>query len=350
MKSAWRSFALRSVLPVTRICGFAETAAFTARALIGIAGNQSANRSMKKREAISAISLISLSLFRKNPLKKNRGIMPRRILTTSLTMACKPVIFFDSGVGGLPYLEMARHRVAGELFIYLADRKHFPYGVKRPSEVLAGVMESMGLAIRRFDPRAVVVACNTASVIALAELRKRYDIPFIGVVPAVKPAARSLPAGRLAVLATERTLADNYLADLIRNFAEGCEVIRYPLEKLVNLVEYDYFSTSAAEKRAIVSREIGDLKNSAVSSAVLGCTHFILLEEELKSAMGGGVDIVDSREGVTRQLIRVLKDKRSGEGCPGRRDCFYVTGEAPVEERYRKFAGKYGLEFAGILK
>jgi glutamate racemase len=305
---------------------------------------------MRKREAISVIFSNSPILFRKSPLKKNRGIKRGRILITSSIMECKPVVFFDSGIGGLPYLEMARQRVAEEFFIYLADRKHFPYGVKTPSEILTGVMESLGLAIRRFDPRAVVVACNTASVIALAELRKRYDIPFIGVVPAVKPAARSLSAVRLAVLATERTLADNYLADLIRNFADGCEVIRYPLGKLVNLVEYDYFSTSAAEKRAIVSREVGKLKNSAVSSAVLGCTHFILLEEELKSAMGGEVDIVDSREGVTRQLIRVLKDKGSGGGCPGRRDCFYVTGEAPVEERYRKFAGKYGLEFAGILK
>ncbi|MBA7472142.1 Glutamate racemase [subsurface metagenome] len=271
-------------------------------------------------------------------------------MTTSLKMECKPVVFFDSGIGGLPYLEMARQRVAGEFFIYLADRKHFPYGIKTPSEVVTGVMESLGLAIKRFDPRVVVVACNTASVIALAELRKRYNIPFIGVVPAVKPAARSIPAGRLAVLATERTLADNYLADLIRNFAEGCEVIRYPLGKLVNLVEYDYFSTSAAEKKAIVSREVDDLKNSAVSSAVLACTHFILLEEELKSAIGGGVEIVDSREGVTRQLIRVLQDKETGRGCSGRKDCFYVTGEEPVEERYRKFAGKYGLEFAGILK
>jgi len=305
---------------------------------------------MKKREAISVIFSSSPSLFRISPLKKNRGIKQGRILTTSLIMECKPVVFFDSGIGGLPYLEMARQRVAGEFFIYLADRKYFPYGVKTPSEVLTGVMESLGLAIRRFDPRAVVVACNTASVIALAELRKKYDIPFIGVVPAVKPAARSIPAGRLAVLATERTLADNYLADLIRNFAEGCEVIRYPLGKLVNLVEYDYFTTSAAEKKAIVSREVGDLKKSAVSSAVLGCTHFILLEEELKSAMGNGVEIVDSREGVTGQLIRVLKDRGPGGGSPRRKDCFYVTGEAPVEERYRKFAGKYGLEFAGILK
>ena len=289
-------------------------------------------------------------LFRISLLKKNRGIKHGRILTTSLIMECKPVVFFDSGIGGLPYLEMARQRVSGEFFIYLADRKHFPYGIKTPLEVLTGVMESLGLAISRFNPRAVVVACNTASVIALAELRKRYNVPFIGVVPAVKPAARSLPAGRLAVLATERTLADNYLADLIRNFAEGCEIIRYPLGKLVNLVEYDYFSTSAAERKAIVSREVGGLKKYSVSSAVLGCTHFILLEEELKSAMGNGVEIVDSREGVTGQLIRVLQDKGSGKGCSGRRDCFYVTGDVPVEERYRKFAGKYGLEFAGILK
>jgi len=350
LKNAWRSFALRSVLPVRSICVSAGTVAFTALALIGIAWNQSANRCMKKKEAISVIFSNSPNLFRKNPLKKNRVIKQGRILTAFLKMECKPVVFFDSGVGGLPYLEMARQEVAGEFFIYLADRKHFPYGVKTPSEILTGVMESLGRAIRRFDPRAVVVACNTASVIALAELRKKYNIPFIGVVPAVKPAARSIPAGKLAVLATERTLADNYLADLIRNFAEDCEVIRYPLGKLVDLVEYDYFSTSTAEKIIIVSRELGDLKNTAVSSAVLGCTHFILIEEELKSAIGGGVEIFDSREGVTRQLIRVLKDKGPGGGCPGRRDCLYVTGEAPVEERYRKFAGKYGLEFAGVLK
>ncbi len=270
----------------------------------------------------------------------------------------RPVLFFDSGVGGLPYLERAKQQLPDEQYIYLADHAHFPYGLKPMKKLKEIILGTVGRAIRCFHPKTVVLACNTATVIALTDLRERHDLPFIGVVPAVKPAAQDLRGGKLGVLATRRTVEGIYLKTLIRNFAEGCEVVTIPLSSLVQFVEERYILADSTERLQAVRREeqLQTIRKANISVLVLGCTHFLLMEEEIMTVVGG-IPLIDSREGVINQLARVLKAGPDGLHADGlhaiepgpKSGRFYITGAGRPEGRYYRFAERYGLSFEGIL-
>ena len=277
-----------------------------------------------------------------------RGTISRPFASSSV-MKARPILFFDSGVGGLPYLEAAENALPGECFAYLADREHFPYGEKEQDRLHHLVVAAMERALQRIDPKLVVVACNTASVVALKHLRSRFSLPFVGVVPAVKLAADNMQTGKIGVLSTRQTSSAGYTERLINSFASHCEVVRIGLPGMVDLVEYDFFTTTSAEKRAAIAAELEQGIPAGIDTIVLACTHFILIEEELRQVLGRGIRLVDSREGVTRQLVRVLSaEKLAAESCDGR-NRLYLTGPAPPEERYRLFAARYGLASVEIL-
>jgi glutamate racemase len=263
-------------------------------------------------------------------------------------MADGPIAFIDSGVGGLPYLASTRRFVPGKRMVYAADRENFPYGEKSAEEITRSVLSLTDRLIRKEDPRLIVVACNTMSVVALAALRSRFSLPFVGVVPAVKPAAAASRAKCVGVLATQRTVEGRYLKDLIEKHAAGCRVASLPAADLVSFVEEDYFRSTPEERRARVRREAELFRREGVDTVVLACTHFLHLEEEFKAELGKGIAVVDSREGVARQVARLLDgaeaahDERQG-------DCLYLTGPNPIEERYVFFARKFGLSLAGII-
>ena len=255
-----------------------------------------------------------------------------------------PILFFDSGVGGLPYVMHARKRLHNERFIYLADRKNFPYGEKSVSEVKRAVFSAVSGILQVEKPKVAVIACNTASVVTLESLRAKFKFPFVGVVPAVKPASKSSRDGKIAVLATLRTTEDLYLQNLINSFAQGKEVRRFAEGNLVEFVEKKYFESSEREKHAILENALDEVKKSGFSTVVLGCTHFLLLEDELGEVLGKGISLIDSREGVTNQLIRILGDNNLMSKCKKGKDKFYVTGSNAVEKRYSLFAEKFGFE------
>ena len=140
-------------------------------------------------------------------------------------MTPEPVAFLDSGVGGLPYLAHARKHLHSERFVYVADRENFPYGEKSRTAIIAAALSVAGRLLEREHPRLVVVACNTMSVVALADLRARFPVPFVGVVPAVKPAASLSRRKRVGVLATRQTVEGDYLRNLIVQHASGCDVV-----------------------------------------------------------------------------------------------------------------------------
>jgi glutamate racemase len=265
----------------------------------------------------------------------------------------KPIIIFDSGVGGLPYLELARIKLPLEHFIYLADTKHFPYGDKSEDKIREAVIESVTKAIKQTDPKCVVIACNTASVVALKDLRERFPLSFIGVVPAVKPAATFSQRMKIGVLATRQTVKNRYLHNLIRDFADGYDVAIVPAGRVTELVEYSYFKATEIDKQAVLHEVVKEIKERGVDSVVLACTHFLLLEKEFKRVLGDGINLIDSREGVINQLIRVLdtnglrSEKREGE------HTLFTTGSdtrgEQVNTQYLLFAEKYGLQFAGVI-
>jgi glutamate racemase len=273
-------------------------------------------------------------------------------------MAPEPVAFLDSGVGGLPYLAHARAFLPGRRFVYVADRENFPYGEKSRSEIVSAALSLAERLIRRENPRLIVVACNTMSVVALADLRASFSVPFVGVVPAVKPAASLSRRKRVGVLATRRTVEGEYLHGLIERHAAGCEVVSLSSAGLVEFVEKGLYRASQEERQKRVQQEVDRFTAEEIDALVLGCTHFLHLEREFRSLLDARrIVLVDSRDGVSRQAKRVLAaGDAPAAGRPGGNrsasggeDALYVTGPLPLEERYEWFAREYGLRLEGGL-
>jgi glutamate racemase len=263
-------------------------------------------------------------------------------------MADAPVAFIDSGIGGLPYLAFTRRMAPGERFVHVADRENFPYGEKSAEQITHAVISLTKRLMEREAPKLIVVACNTMSVVALEPLRSRFSVPFVGVVPAVKPAASVTRSKRVGVLATQRTVEGEYLRDLIERYAAGCRVVSISSGDLVDFVERELFHASVQDRRARVQREAERLRAAEVDTVVLACTHFLHLEQEFQAELEG-MRIVDSREGVARQVLRILD--RGSRRLPGGegRDSLYLTGADTIEERYRYFAERFSLTLEGTI-
>ena len=270
-------------------------------------------------------------------------------------MKPEPIAFIDSGIGGLPYLASTRRLLPRERYVYIADRENFPYGGRPVGEIVSAISAATERLIAREGPRLIVIACNTASVVALPELRARFPLPFVGVVPAVKPAAALSRSRRVGVLATQSTVEGEYLRNLIAAHGEGCTVVGLPAAELVDFVEREMASATPLDRAERVRREVERFRGERIDVLVLGCTHFLHLEEEFRGILDAeGIALVDSREGVARQVERLLPSsagRRSSppQGSEKQRDSLYVTGSAAVEDRYRYFASRFGLRLEGAL-
>lgn len=266
----------------------------------------------------------------------------------------KPIAVFDSGVGGLPYLQSLREYAPQEDFVYLADRDNFPYGEKGDIELREIIVEVVGRFIAATDPKLMLIACNTASVVALDALREKFCIPFIGVVPAIKPAAELSKRRTIGVLATRRTVEDPYTEDLITQFATDCKVIRYAGVEIVELVEMNYFNTSTDEKIEVLQPAVDFFKERGVDTLVVGCTHFIFVEGLLQHMLNGSARVIDSRTGVAQQALRILQQEHIAKGGnpPAGRGKLFVSGnqlDAVATQRYNNFSKLYELEWSGLL-
>jgi glutamate racemase len=281
----------------------------------------------------------------------------------------RPIVLMDSGVGGLPYLEAARRMLSGERYAYLADRAGFPYGTKSREEIEGIVLDRLSRLVSAFDPKAIVIACNTASQAALAAARLRFPgIPIVGTVPAVKPAALHSHSGVIGVMATEHALVDPYLDELIMSHAPGTRVLREPAQGLVSFVEHDFLSASAEARHEAVLPHVRRLIEAGADEIVLACTHFLHVAEDIRgvaSALlaesdsgGRRVEVVDSREGVARRLREVLAGMgllarpeapaiaMSGSECGsegGRDGVFLLSGPPPFESVYQGFSARFRL-------
>jgi glutamate racemase len=264
-------------------------------------------------------------------------------------MAERPVAFIDSGIGGLPYVSYTRALLPSRRYVHVADRGNFPYGSKTADEIISSTVRLAEGLVAKEHPALIVVACNTMSVVALAELRARIDLPFVGVVPAVKPAAALSKNKRVGILATPRTVEGEYLKDLVSRFADGCSIAGLSAQDLVQYVETQLYRASPQDRRKRVRVEADRFRAENVDTVVLACTHFLHLEEEFRIELGPGVTVVDSREGVARQVLRLLGGAH--DAVPSRRrDSLYVTGNAPVEERYAYFASAFGMSLERLME
>ncbi len=256
----------------------------------------------------------------------------------------QPVVIIDSGIGGLPYMEWIKSRLPDENFVYIADNKNFPFGTKTRDDLIRIMTETMSWAVDKFRPKAAVIACNTASVVSLAALRSNFSFPIIGVVPAVKPAAFMTAKKRIGLMASNRTIDDEYTEKLITDFASQCVVARFAGTEIINFIENELQAAAEAQITAVLKPAADFFKKSDVDSVVLGCTHFLFLEDEIRNNFGDGIRIIDSREGVGRQVIKVLTEKGllSDEK---KTDYFHITGLSDEEKisRYGWVLNKYGL-------
>lgn len=267
-------------------------------------------------------------------------------------MDSRPILFLDSGAGGLPYADAVRELLPDEPIVYVADTAHFPYGPRDEAEIRAVLVDLLARSTAQLDPGLVVLACNTASVVALEELRRRSRVPVVGVVPAVKPAAAAADGGSVAILSTERTADAEYLAGLIDFHAADTAVEIVAAAGLVEFVEECLTVSDEADRRAAVGRALEGLRRTDLDAVVLGCTHFTHLSDEIAAELGGGVRVIDSRDGVARRVAALLgRDVAAGAGAGvrGAADVgrLYVTGEP--HHRYERFARRHGLRFEGRL-
>ncbi len=218
-----------------------------------------------------------------------------------------PVLFFDSGVGGLSVVAPARDVLPGAPFVYAADTAGFPYGTKTEEEIAARVPALLGRLVERYRPRLVVIACNTASTIALSVVRSALDVPVVGTVPAIKPAAEASVTRVIGVLGTEATVRQPYVDRLSAEHAGDCRVVRHGSASLVALAEAKLRGEPIAvgDVRAAVAGLFSGPDGAGIDTVVLACTHFPLLAEELVAAVPHPVRFVDGGPGIARRIAHL---------------------------------------------
>ncbi len=208
---------------------------------------------------------------------------------------------FDSGMGGLTVLKDAHELLPNEDFIYFGDSKNAPYGVKTKNEVIKLSDNICQMFIEKYNVKAIVIACNTATSAAVNILRKKYDIPIIGMEPAIKPAIVDNGGGKIIVMATEMTLKERKFNNLIKKFRDN-NIIKVPCSELVDVIEDGNFEKKNLNR--IIEECLNDIEN--IESIVLGCTHFIFIKNLLNKKFKNKIKIFDGNIGTIKNLKRIL--------------------------------------------
>lgn len=238
--------------------------------------------------------------------------------------AIAPVGVFDSGVGGISIVLEMRARMPALDILYLSDARFLPYGDRDEAFVLARSLAAAAFLVAH-GARALVVACNTATAAAVPALRARFDVPVIGVEPAVKPAALATRSGIVGILATASTLQSRRYADLLERFGGFARVIGQPCPGLVEQVEAGDFD--GPDTRALLERHLAPLLAAGADTLVLGCTHYPFLRPLIEQLAGPEVCVVDPSGAVARRVQEVLGADTGGAG----RFQAFTTGNAPSQ-------------------
>ena len=236
----------------------------------------------------------------------------------------RPIGVMDSGVGGLSILRELRAQLPDEDVIYFADQGHLPYG-PRTYEEIRRFLRSIVRFFLVHNAKAVVIACNSASAAGLYHLRETFpSMPFVGMEPAVKPAAENSRSGKIGVIATAATNQGELFASVIDRFANNVEVYTQACPNFVTLVEAGHTSGDAVQEAALTY--LTPMLETGVDQLVLGCTHFPFLRDALEDVAGSSVTIVDPAPAVARQTGRVIATSRN---TPGREGIvrYYTTGD-----------------------
>jgi glutamate racemase len=230
----------------------------------------------------------------------------------------RPLLIFDSGVGGLSVLTHIRAALPQAPIVYAADNAGYPYGTKTEDEIAARVPALLGRLAERYKPRLIVIACNTASTIALSHVRSALDLPVVGTVPAIKPAALASKTRVIGVLGTEATVRQAYVDRLIAEHASDCIVIRHGSAELVDMAEAKLRGTPPDPERvaSIMAGLFDQPGGDKIDTITLSCTHFPLLTDEIAAASPPGVTLVDSGAGIARRTAFLTQAQDWPAGAP----------------------------------
>jgi len=216
-----------------------------------------------------------------------------------------PIGIFDSGVGGLSVLRAIRRQMPEEAIIYFGDQGHIPYG-SRPMEQIRSFSEAITNFLLEHHAKIIVVACNTASAAALKYLRERCpDVQFVGMEPAVKPAAEQTTTGKVGVLATPATFQGALYASVVERFANGVELFQNTCNGLVQQIEQG--NLDGDETRQILENALLPMLEKNIDTVVLGCTHYPFVIPLIEQIVGAKVRVIDPAPAVAKQVKRLLE-------------------------------------------
>jgi glutamate racemase len=230
-----------------------------------------------------------------------------------LKLACDAVkapniIVFDSGLGGLTVYREVAAALPQARYLYVADDAFFPYGGRDEGALIARVLALMAELIAEHKPDLVIIACNTASTLVLPQLRDRFQVPFIGTVPAIKPACAASLSKRVSVLGTQATIAREYTKALIRDFANGADVTLVGAGELAALAEAKLRGQSVSD--AAIAREVGpcfvDADGRRTDTVVLACTHYPLLLDRFTALAPWPVRFIDPAPAIARRAVELM--------------------------------------------
>ena len=219
--------------------------------------------------------------------------------------ADSPILVFDTGMGGLSILAPVLALIPQAPIVYAADYAGMPYGEKTEAEVAARVPAILGRLVERVRPRIVVIACNTASVVALSHVRAALDVPVVGTVPAIKPAAEISKSRVIGVLGTKSTVRQPYVDQLVADHARDCTVLRHGAPDLVGVAEAKLrgedpdMAICADAMRGLTDQANGE----CIDVCVLACTHFPLVAAELAAVSHAGIRFVDGGAGIAQRVM-----------------------------------------------
>ena len=254
-----------------------------------------------------------------------------------------PLLFFDTGMGGLSVLSESQKLLPTAPIVYAADYAGLPYGMKSEQELASRVPALLGRLVERYRPQLVTIACNTASTITLDYVRSALDIPVVGTVPAVKPASEMTTSGVIGLLGTEATIRQPYVDRLANEYASDKKLIRYGAPDLVFAAE----AKLRGEKLNLetIKSAVGGLLDQAGGSEIdviiLACTHFPLLQDELQKAVGNGIKFVDGSSGIARRIKYLTRSivwpERQNSGV------FVTSSDLSGIEAYKSVLANYGI-------
>jgi glutamate racemase len=216
----------------------------------------------------------------------------------------RPILLFDSGIGGLSVLHAVRALLPTAGIVYVADSGGFPYGTRSEAEIAARVPALLGRLAERYRPRLIVIACNTASTIALAVVRSALDVAVVGTVPAIRPAALVSQSRAIGVLGTDATVRQPYVDRLAAEYAADCTVVRHGSARLVELAEAELRGARGGDGdyRAVLAGLLDRPGGDAIDTVVLACTHFPLVAGRLAAVAPRPLAFVHGAEGIARRV------------------------------------------------